>query len=114
MSNSVEINLTEDDIQELIASDTIMQFGLSNSGIVGTVISAGEDRKLYAVYGEDAARALYNVFNEFEFTVCYKSVYDSYWNHIRYFSNNRNVSTLEESKGCDFSEEQYFNDVLEL
>ncbi len=105
---------TWNDIQELIVSDSVFRFGVSNSAIVETVLSAGEQRKIYAVYNDHAAQALFKVFDELEFTICYKSVYDSYWQHKRFFEGNRTVAKIEETDGCNISEEQSFNDVLEL
>ncbi len=105
---------TWDDIMNLIKADTSIQFGVSNSGIMGTVISSGEDRKFFAVYGDTVAQALFEIYNELEFTICYKSVYDSYWLHKRKFNEGRTTATVTDTKDCGITKNQSFNDVVAL
>ena len=105
---------TWNDVLDIIKADTTIQFGVSNSGIVETVLSAGEERKLFAVYGEAAAQEFYKIYYDLELSICYKSVYDSYWILKRFYKENRTVATVTKTDSCSIKGEQAFNDVLEL
>ena len=102
------------EIEELIRVDTIPRYGISNSSIDGTVISADEERKWFAVYEGTTGQQLYEFFINSTFKVCYRSVHGTQWAHVRSQKGGRLVSNNTEIESCEIDEKDAFQDIYEV
>ncbi len=106
--------LMDEELSIKHGTDTLVSYGITNSGILNTVLTAGEERVIYGVYNGLMADALYAVYNHLEFKLCYRSVYESYWEYTRFYNGDRTVANTKEIDECATIEEQAFNDLMQL